>query len=136
MSRHFDNITTLANYEYISSIVAIAINIIIAVSVKCISGTANATKHRFLLHPRTYILQLFKDKRKPTQAEIDYIRSFSQFIEVTYDPFLTWRNFLCGRFADHRRIWQNVVNLHVELVPFIYGKTHRRANWLFMGDTT
>lgn len=32
MSRHFDNIATIANYEYISSIVAIAINIIIAVS--------------------------------------------------------------------------------------------------------
>lgn len=47
MSRHFDNITTLANYEYISSIVAIAINIIIAVSVKCFSGSANTTKQHF-----------------------------------------------------------------------------------------
>lgn len=76
-------------------------------------------------------MQLFKDKRKPTQAEIDYIRSFSQFIEVTYDPYLTWRNFLRGHFADHRRIWQNVVPLHVELVPFIYGNDE----YAFIGHT-
>lgn len=66
-------------------------------------------------------LQLFKDKRKPSAQEIEYIRSFSQLIEVIYDPYLTWRNFLHGHFADYRRILTNIVQLHVELVPFIYG---------------
>lgn len=42
-------------------------------------------------------------------------------IEVIYDPFLTWRNFLHGHFADHRYIQATIVQLHVELVPFIYG---------------
>lgn len=66
-------------------------------------------------------LQLFKDKRKPSAQEIEYIRSFSQLIEVIYDPYLTWRNFLHGHFADYRRILTTIVQLHVELVPFIYG---------------
>lgn len=67
------------------------------------------------------ILQLFKDKRKPSAQEIEYIRSCCQLIEVIYDPYLTWRNFLHGHFADHRYIQTTIVQLHVELVPFIYG---------------
>lgn len=67
------------------------------------------------------LLQLFKDKRKPNAHEIEYIRSCSQLIEVIYDPYLTWRNFLHGHFADHRHIHATIVQLHVELVPFIYG---------------
>lgn len=66
-------------------------------------------------------LQLFKDKRKPSAQEIEYIRSCCQLIEVIYDPYLTWRNFLHGHFADHRYIQATIVQLHVELVPFIYG---------------
>lgn len=66
-------------------------------------------------------LQLFKDKRKPTTPEIEYIKAFGQLIEAIYDPYLTWRSFLRGHFADHRRIWTTVAQLHVELVPFIYG---------------
>lgn len=64
--------------------------------------------------------QLFKNKRKPSQEETDYIVASTRLIEVIYDPYLTWRNFLRGEFADHRRTG-NVVPLHVELVPFIYG---------------
>lgn len=67
------------------------------------------------------MLQLFKDKRKPSPSEVEYIKSFSQLIEVIYDPYLTWRNFLHGHFADYRRILTTIVQLHVELVPFIYG---------------
>lgn len=67
------------------------------------------------------MLQLFKDKRKPSPAEVEYIKSFSQLIEAIYDPYLTWRNFLHGHFADYRRILTTIVQLHVELVPFIYG---------------
>lgn len=66
-------------------------------------------------------LQLFKDKRKPSPQEIEYIRSCCQLIEVIYDPYLTWRNFLHAHFADHRYIQTTIVQLHVELVPFIYG---------------
>lgn len=69
----------------------------------------------------SFSLQLFKDKRKPTAQEIEYIQSFSQLIEVIYDPYLTWRNFLHGHFADYRRILTSIVQLHVELVPCIYG---------------
>ncbi|XP_031626139.1 neurobeachin-like protein 1 isoform X2 [Contarinia nasturtii] len=91
--RHFDNIQTVANYQYISCAVTISMNIIIV---------------------------LFKDKRKPKAQEVEYIKSFSQLIEVIYDPYLTWRNFLHGHFADYRRILTSIVQLHVELVPFIY----------------
>lgn len=69
-----------------------------------------------------YCLQLFKDKRKPTPQEIDYITTFSRLIETIYDPYLTWRSFLRGHFADHRRILTNITQLHVELVPFVYGE--------------
>lgn len=66
-------------------------------------------------------MQQFNEKKIPAQEEMDYLKSFSQLIEVIYDPFLTWRNFLKGDFADHRRIWYNIVQLHVELIPFIHG---------------
>lgn len=75
----------------------------------------------FLIAFSVPVLQLFKDKRKPSAQEIEYIRSFSQLIEVIYDPYLTWRNFLHGHFADYRRILTSIVQLHVELVPCIYG---------------
>lgn len=69
-----------------------------------------------------FILQLFKDKRKPTANEIEYIKAFSQLIEAIYDPYLTWRSFLRSHIADYRRTLISIVQLHVELVPFIYGK--------------
>lgn len=67
------------------------------------------------------IQQLFKGQRKPSQEEIEYIVAASRLIEVIYDPYFTWRNFLKGEFADHRRISASSLPLHVELVPFIYG---------------
>lgn len=50
MCRHFDNISTIANYEYISSTVSIAINIIIAVSHNKINIQTNKPAFKFLCH--------------------------------------------------------------------------------------
>lgn len=128
MCRHFDNISTIANYEYISSTVSIAINIVKAVSQNKYQTTfAGSIPTCFSLSFPLFSKQIFKDKRKPTQTEIDYIQSFSQLIEVIYDPYLAWRNFLRGNFADQKRVSQNVVQLHVELVPFIYGNVDLMA---------
>lgn len=33
-----------------------------------------------------------------------------------------------GQFTDHRRIWYNVVQLHVEIVPFIYGNSEKNSD--------
>jgi len=49
-------------------------------------------------------------------------RSFSAFLEVMYDPYLTWRSFLRGQAADYSRLPYKPHAVHVEIVPFIYGK--------------
>lgn len=121
--RHFENIQTVANYQYISCAVAISMNIIVMVRLNRtdLYNSLICLVVYFAFHYE-YILQLFKDKRKPTSSEIEYIKAFSQLIEAIYDPYLTWRNFLRSQFADYRRILISIVQLHVELVPFIYGK--------------
>lgn len=124
--RHFDNIQTVANYQYIGCALNISMNIIISVSER--QRFWSSTPNRTVLMGTFTSLQLFKDKRKPTAIETEYIRAFSQLIEVIYDPYLTWRNFLQGSFADHRRIWTSVVPLNVELVPFIYGELQMKLN--------
>lgn len=58
----------------------------------------------------------------PNSHEIDYIKSFCHLIEVIYDPYLTWRNFVHKGYADYKRTVGNTVQLHVELIPFVYGK--------------
>lgn len=66
--------------------------------------------------------QFVKTNTLPNSYEIEYIKSFCQLIEVIYDPYLTWRNFLHKNYADYKRTSCNTVQLHVELVPFVYGK--------------
>lgn len=48
-------------------------------------------------------------------------RSFSSFLEVMYDPYLTWRSFLRNKLADYSRLPYKPHAVHVEIVPFIYG---------------
>ncbi|TMW42844.1 hypothetical protein DOY81_012078, partial [Sarcophaga bullata] len=47
-------------------------------------------------------------------------RSFSQFLEVMYDPYLTWRSFLRKNFADYKKLPYKPHSVHVEIIPFIY----------------
>ncbi|TMW40709.1 hypothetical protein DOY81_014211, partial [Sarcophaga bullata] len=61
--RHFDNILAIIKYEYKSNLIAILTHVFH----QC---TENKTTSNEILH-------LF--------------RSFSQFLEVMYDPYLTWR---------------------------------------------
>lgn len=64
------------------------------------------------------------EERKLTKDEENFIETFSQFLEVIYDPYLTWRNFLKGDFADFSQIRYHATQLHVEIVPFIYGESN------------
>lgn len=130
--RHFDNIQTVANYQYISSAVTISENIILMVSHSygSLKFASRPGDHKIVFF--FSFLQLFKDKRKPTDSEIEYIKAFSHLIEAIYDPYLTWRSFLSGHFADQRRICNSVAQLHVELVPFIYRKLIRDSCDIFI----
>ncbi|KNC29634.1 hypothetical protein FF38_00632 [Lucilia cuprina] len=47
-------------------------------------------------------------------------RSFAQFLEVMYDPYLTWRSFLRNNFADYKKLPYKPHSVHVEIIPFIY----------------
>ncbi|XP_053953173.1 neurobeachin-like protein 1 isoform X1 [Anastrepha ludens] len=90
--RHFDNILAVIKYEYKSNLIAILTN-------------------------------TFKECMSRQQASIEVVHlfcSFSQFLEVMYDPYLTWRSFLRGVYADFHKIPYKPHTVHVEIVPFIY----------------
>ncbi|XP_054734864.1 neurobeachin-like protein 1 isoform X2 [Anastrepha obliqua] len=90
--RHFDNILAVIKYEYKSNLIAILTN-------------------------------TFKECMTRQQASIEVVHlfcSFSQFLEVMYDPYLTWRSFLRGVYADFHKIPYKPHTVHVEIVPFIY----------------
>lgn len=92
--RHFENIPIIGRSDYVSNSVAIA----------------------------TCLIKKLEE-RKLTKDEQNFIETFSQFLEVIYDPYLTWRNFLKGDFADFSQIRYHATQLHVEIVPFIYGES-------------
>uniref|UniRef100_A0A0K8W1H1 Neurobeachin-like protein 1 n=1 Tax=Bactrocera latifrons TaxID=174628 RepID=A0A0K8W1H1_BACLA len=90
--RHFDNILAIIKYEYKSNLIAILAN-------------------------------TFKECMTRQQVPMEVVhlfRSFSQFLEVMYDPYLTWRSFLRGAYADFHKIPYKPHTVHVEIVPFIY----------------
>ncbi|XP_058454329.1 neurobeachin-like protein 1 isoform X1 [Malaya genurostris] len=90
--RHFDNIATIIKSSYISSCVVISNAII------------NKLSHQTAL----------------STAQQQFIKCFSNFLEVLYDPYFTWRNFLRGDVADYSRLSYKITPLHAEIVPFIY----------------
>ncbi|XP_055608825.1 neurobeachin-like protein 1 isoform X2 [Uranotaenia lowii] len=90
--RHFENINAIIKSSYIPSCVAIS-NCIIY---KLVQGSTL------------------------TAVQSQFIRCFSNFVEVLYDPYLTWRNFLRGEIADYGRLGYKISPMHAELVPFLY----------------
>ncbi|XP_068150111.1 LOW QUALITY PROTEIN: neurobeachin-like protein 1 [Drosophila tropicalis] len=90
--RHFDNILAIIKYEYKPNLIAI-------------------------------LSKVFKqqmEKRQISAAMSHLFCSFSAFLEVMYDPYLTWRSFLRGHKADYSRLPYKPHSVHVEIVPFIY----------------
>lgn len=61
-------------------------------------------------------------ERRASAAMSHLFRSFSSFLEVMYDPYLTWRSFLRGQLADYTKLPYKPHAVHVEIVPFIYGE--------------
>lgn len=49
-----------------------------------------------------------------------FLECFAQFLEVLYDPYFTWRNFLRGETADYAKLAYKISPMHAEIVPFIY----------------
>lgn len=94
ISRHFDNIPVIAKTDYITNSIAIA----------------------------THLIKQFGEKRMPKYEEIMYIKSLGYFLEVLYDPYLSWRNFLKHEIVDFQKFSKTyqVSQLNVEIVPFIY----------------
>lgn len=39
-----------------------------------------------------------------------------------YDPYLTWRSFLRNSLANYQQLSYKPHDIHVEIIPFIYGK--------------
>lgn len=62
------------------------------------------------------------NETQTTAATSHLFRSFSAFLEVMYDPYLTWRSFVRGHSADYSRLSYKPHSVHVEIVPFIYGE--------------
>ncbi|XP_055846151.1 neurobeachin-like protein 1 isoform X1 [Episyrphus balteatus] len=90
--RHFENILAVIKYEYKSNLIAIL---------------GNVFKHA-------------SENKKATPATIQVFKSFSHFLEVMYDPYLTWRSFLKGIIADYQQLSYKPHSVHVEIIPFIY----------------
>ncbi|KAL9909105.1 neurobeachin-like protein 1 isoform 2-T2 [Glossina fuscipes fuscipes] len=90
--RHFDNILAVIKYEYKSNLIAIL----------------------------THVFQQTLKKKNVSNEVSRLFRSFSQFLEVMYDPYLTWRSFLRNNFADYKKLPYKPHNVHVEIIPFIY----------------
>ncbi|XP_044250350.1 neurobeachin-like protein 1 isoform X3 [Drosophila takahashii] len=90
--RHFDNILAVIKYEYKPNLIAI-------------------------------LTRVFKQQMELPQSvpAISHLfGSFSAFLEVMYDPYLTWRSFVRGQTADYSRLSYKPHSVHVEIVPFIY----------------
>ncbi|XP_052847788.1 neurobeachin-like protein 1 isoform X5 [Drosophila gunungcola] len=90
--RHFDNILAVIKYEYKPNLIAI-------------------------------LSRVFKQQMELPQAvpAISHLfSSFSAFLEVMYDPYLTWRSFVRGQTADYSSLSYKPHSVHVEIVPFIY----------------
>lgn len=58
---------------------------------------------------------------KPNNEEIKFLKTFCNFLEVIYDPYLIWRNFLHDQLADVNKFNYKIIQLNAEIVPFIYG---------------
>ncbi|ALC44024.1 CG43367 [Drosophila busckii] len=90
--RHFDNILAIIKYEYKPNLIAIL----------------------------TKVFKQQMEQRRVSSAVAHLFRSFASFLEVMYDPYLTWRSFLRGELADYSRLPYKPHAVHVEIVPFIY----------------
>ncbi|EDW93372.2 neurobeachin-like protein 1 isoform X3 [Drosophila yakuba] len=90
--RHFDNILAIIKYEYKPNLIAIL--------------------------SRVFKQQMELPQSVPAISHL--FSSFSAFLEVMYDPYLTWRSFVRGQSADYSRLSYKPHSVHVEIVPFIY----------------
>ncbi|EDW34755.1 GL12834 [Drosophila persimilis] len=90
--RHFDNILAIITYEYKPNLIAIL--------------------------SKAFKQQMEQPHAVPAISHL--FRSFSAFLEVMYDPYLTWRSFVRGQAADYTRLSYKPHSVHVEIVPFIY----------------
>lgn len=70
------------------------------------------------------LLQLVEESAHFGEAGVSFFISVCHLLEVLYDPYFTWHHFLRGNEADFDKISFQPALLHVEVVPFIYGKLY------------
>lgn len=92
--RNFENIPTIIKFEYNSNLFAIL----------------------------TKLFQRIINTEKSPPEIVEIFDKFSLFLEFIYDPFLTWRNFNAGQYANFHHLSYKAQLIHVEIVPFIYGE--------------
>ncbi|XP_059607349.1 neurobeachin-like protein 1 [Phlebotomus argentipes] len=90
--RHFDNIPQVARSNFVP------------VGVEVISGVLNSVN---------------RERNELPKAIRGLVKTFSSFVEVIFDPFLTWRHFVntdLYEISHHPN-----TQLNSEIIPFIYG---------------
>lgn len=92
--RNFENISTVVKFEYNSNLFAILTKL---------------------------FQRVIKTEKTPPEI-VEIFEKSSLFLEFIYDPFLTWRNFTAGQYANFHHLSYKPQQIHVEIVPFIYGE--------------
>lgn len=93
--RNFDNIPLVASCDYVGHAVTIATSVI----QKLVDGDTNLG-----------------------QYGVSFIFSICHLLECLYDPYFSWRHFLNLNTVDVSQLLFQPALLHVEVIPFIYGK--------------
>ena len=73
--------------------------------------------------------QLVEESAHFGEAGVSFFVSVCHLLEVLYDPYFTWHHFLRGNEADFDKISFQPALLHVEVVPFVYGKLDH-TSWM------
>lgn len=72
------------------------------------------------LYEKDLNFQILTSKSPMQTHEFLLIQNTCYFLECIYDPYLTWRSYLQRDKTDFTKINYNAIQLHAEIVPFIY----------------
>ena len=68
------------------------------------------------------MLQLADDTCQCVDESISFCVHLCHFLETLYDPYFTWRHFRPSSQPPLDKFTFHPALLHVEVIPFIYGK--------------
>lgn len=80
----------------------------------------------------SYILKLVSGNELDNTG-VSFFLHFCHLLESLYDPYFTWRNFLRQMQVDFGTFALQPALLHVEVIPFVYGKSFYCLQVKFIG---